>query len=63
MFFNTYNVGLIIRVDILGDSTQAPGNNVSIRNRNLREKKGPPDRRHSNFGTLRVAKEILEKVE
>lgn len=33
VLFRTNNVGLIICVDILGDSTQTPGNKVGIRNR------------------------------
>ena len=62
MLFGTDYVGLIICVDILGDSTQAPGKKVSIRSRNI-FLKGPPDRRHSDFGTLRVTKEVLEEFE
>jgi hypothetical protein len=63
VLFGTDNVGLIICVDILGDCTQAPDNKASIRDRIFKKKKGSPGRRHSDFGTLRVAKEVLEEFE
>jgi hypothetical protein len=58
---STYDIGLIIRIDVLGDGAQGPGNRST--HRASTKKDGSPDSSHSDFGTLGILKEILEEFE
>jgi hypothetical protein len=59
---STHNVGFIICVDVLGDSTEGSGNNSACRG-GMAKKESSPDSSHPDFGTLGISKEIFEEFE